>query len=183
MLAIKFVYALFVGFLVNLIFKLTRLDTVKRREAHHHSVHVHEGGEHHHCAHCDSQSGIVSAALKRGFSIFAFVFLTSFVLHIAIDILGEDKLRGFMMSDSLVQPFLAALIGLIPNCAASVVTTELFVTGALGFGSLAAALCAGAGVGMLVLFRVNRSHKQNFALLGLLYAASAILGVFIEILI
>ena len=183
MLAIKFVYALFVGFLVNVIFKLTHLDTAKRREAHHHSEHVHEGGEHHHCAHCDSQSGIVSAALKRGFSIFAFVFVTSFVLHIAIDVLGEDKLRGFMMSDSLVQPFLAALIGLIPNCAASVVTTELFVTGALGFGSLAAALCAGAGVGMLVLFRVNRSHKQNFALLGLLYVASAILGVFIEILI
>ncbi len=183
MLAIKLVYAIFVGFIVNIIFKLTHLDTAKKREAHHHSEHVHEGGEHHHCAHCDSQSGIVSAALKRGVSIFLFVFVTSFVLHIVIDILGEDKLRGFMMSESLIQPFLAALIGLIPNCAASVVTTELFISGALGFGSLASALSAGAGVGMLVLFRVNRSHKQNFALLGLLYAASAILGVVIEILI
>ena len=88
-----------------------------------------------------------------------------------------------MMTDNIFQPFFTALIGLIPNCAASVVTTELFVSGTLGFGSLAAALSAGAGVGMLVLFRVNRSHRQNFALVGLLYLTSALLGVLIEIMI
>ncbi len=183
MLAVKFIYAIAVGFFVNFIFRITRLDKAKHREVHSHGEHIHEGGEHHHCSHCDSRNGIISAAVKRGISIFAFIFVTSLVLHLVIDLVGEDKLGAFMMTDSIFQPFLTALIGLIPNCAASVVTTELFVSGTLGFGSLAAALSAGAGVGMLVLFRVNRSHRQNFALMGLLYLTSALLGVLIEILI
>ncbi len=183
LLAVKFIYAIAVGFLVNFIFRITGLDKAKHREAHSHGEHIHEGGEHHHCSHCDSRNGIISAALKRGISIFAFVFVTSFALHLVIDLVGEDKLGAFMMTDSIFQPFLTALIGLVPNCAASVVTTELFVSGTLGFGSLAAALSAGAGVGMLVLFRVNRSYKQNFAFVGILYLASALLGVLIEILI
>ncbi len=183
LLAVKFVYAVAVGFFVNFIFRITKLDKAKHREVHAHGEHIHEGGEHHHCSHCDSRNGIVSAALKRGLSIFAFVFVTSFIVHLVIDLIGEDKLAVLMMTDSIFQPFLTALIGLIPNCAASVVATELFVSGTLGFGSLAAALSAGAGVGMLVLFRVNRSHRQNFALLGLLYITSALLGVVIEILI
>ncbi|MBQ8248553.1 MAG: arsenic efflux protein [Clostridia bacterium] len=183
LLALKFVYAIAVGFLVNFIFRITKLDLAKQREIHAHGEHIHEGGEHHHCSHCDSKSGIISTALRRGLSIFAFLFVTSFILHLIIDLIGEDKLGTLMMADSIFQPFLTALIGLIPNCAASVVATELFVSGTLGFGSLAAALSAGAGVGMLVLFRVNRSHRQNFALLGLLYITSALLGVVIEILI
>ncbi len=184
-LLIKFVWAIIVGLIVNLIFKLTKLDSHEPKHTHHHShgEHRHESGEHHHCEHCDSGKGIFVTALKRTVSVFLYIFVTSFVLHLVIDLVGEDTLRAMLMTDSLAQPFLAALIGLIPNCAASIVTTELFVSGALGFGSLVAALSAGAGIGMLVLFRVNRDHKKNFALLGILYVTSALLGVIIELIV
>ncbi len=183
MLIIKFLYAIAVGFAVNGIFKLTRLDKIKTHEHHRHgSEHTHEGGEHHHCSHCDSNRGILSAAIRRTLAIFLFVFITSFVLHAFIGMVGEDKLSALLMTDSIFQPVLSALFGLIPNCAASVITTELFISGALGFGSLAAALCAGAGVGILVLLRVNRSMKQNFSLIGIIYAMSALLGVVIELI-
>lgn len=184
-LVIKLVWAIGVGYFVNLIFKIARLDRADAQaHAHEHSSHhehVHKAGEHHHCAHCDSDKGIIKATVSRTLSIFVFIFITSFVLHLAIDLIGQDSLGVILMSDSLFQPLLAALVGLIPNCAASVVTTELFVSGAIGYGSLVASLCAGAGVGMLVLFRVNKSHKQNFAILGIVYLTSALLGTVIEI--
>jgi hypothetical protein len=87
------------------------------------------------------------------------------------------------MTDSFAQPFAAALIGLIPNCAASVVLSELFISGTLSFGSLTAGLCAGAGVGLLVLFRVNRNMKQNFTLLGSLYVLSVIIGLILQLIV
>lgn len=183
MLVLKFVYAIIVGMVVNLVFKLTKLEKAEYHESHHHGEHTHEGGEHHHCSHCDSNRGIFSAAIRRTLSIFAFVFITSFALHLLIDLVGEAQLKSVLMTDSILQPFIAALIGLIPSCTASVVTTELFVSGVLGFGSLAAALCAGAGVGMLVLFRVNRNLKQNLSILGMIYVMSALLGVVIELIV
>ena len=184
MLAIKLVYAIIAGFAVSGIFRLTRLDKQKAHEHHRHGdEHHHEGGEHHHCSHCDSNKGILSAAVRRTASVFLFVFVVGFLLNLAIELMGEDTLKAVLMNDSIFQPFIAALIGLIPNCAASVITTKLFVSGALTFGSLAAALSAGAGIGMLVLFRVNRNYKQNFAMLGLLYVLSALLGVIINVIV
>ncbi len=181
---IKFVWAIAIGFIANLIFKLIGVDKhTASVHAHHHDEHVHEGGEHHHCEHCDSKQGIFSAALRRTVSIYLFVFITSYVLHLVIDFIGSDNLGVLLMNNSILQPILAALVGLIPNCAASVITTELFVAGAIGYGSLVAALCSGAGVGMLVLFRVNRDHRQNFTLLGLLYVSSAVLGIILELII
>ena len=185
-LLIKFIWAIVVGFIVNLIFKLAKLDRHEHHlhsHEHSHGEHVHEGGEHHHCEHCDSDKGILEASIKRTVSVFLFIFVTSFVLHFIIDIVGEDNLKALLMKESLAQPFLAALIGLIPSCAASIVTTELFVSGALGFGSLVAALSAGAGIGMLVLFRVNRDYKKNLTLLGILYVTSVLLGVVIELIV
>ncbi|MBQ8510610.1 MAG: arsenic efflux protein [Clostridia bacterium] len=183
LLAIKFFYAIIVGFIVNFIFCLTKLDHVHIHEIHHNSLHVHENGEHHHCAHCDSGRGIISSALTRSLSIFLFLFVTSFILELVIHGIGEDNLSIVLMIDSPLQPLIASLIGLIPNCAASVVLSELFVAGSLSFGSLAAGLCAGAGVGLLVLFRVNHSYKQNLAILGSIYVLSALLGLVLQLFI
>lgn len=182
LLAVKFLYAIIAGFIVNALFNLLKLN---HTEAHasHHSPHVHESGEHHHCASCDSGKGIIINALKRALSIFLFILATSFLLNLLIYFIGEERLSMLLLTDSLAQPLIAALIGLIPNCAASVVLSQLFVSGALSFGSLAAGLCSGAGVGMLVLFRVNRDMKQNLTILGLLYVLSALLGVILQLII
>ncbi len=183
LLVFKFVFAIAVGIAVNGIFKLTRLDTLKPSASHHHGEHTHEGGEHHHCSHCDSGKGILSATVRRTVSIFLFLFVTSLLLHLVIDIAGEERISALLMTDSILQPVIAAIFGLIPSCAVSVIVTELFAVGTLGAGALLSALCTGAGVGVLVLFRVNRNLKQNLAIMGIICAMSAILGVIIEILI
>lgn len=183
---IKFFFAVLVGVIVNVIFKLTRLDAHNPKSdihAHSHSEHIHEAGEHHHCSHCDSNSGIFKTAIIRAVSIFLFLFVTGFALNLIIELIGEDSLKSILMNGSIFQPFIAALIGLIPNCAASVITTTLFLDGAIGFGSLMASLCVGSGVGALMLFRVNKSMKQNLTIMGILYFASALLGVILTLII
>lgn len=181
LIAVKVIYAMIAGLFVNFLFKITKLDQDKAH-VRQHSEHVHESGEHHHCAHCDSEKGIIESTLRRSFSIFLFILLTSFVLNTIIWLVGEDKLSALLMTNSIAQPFIAALIGLIPNCSASVVLSELFAAGALSFGSLAAGLSAGAGVGMLVLLRVNHDAKQNAVLLSSLYLLSALLGIVLQAL-
>lgn len=182
---LKFFFAVLVGAMVNLIFRFTKLDADIPKSSlhtHAHSAHIHEAGEHHHCSHCDSNSGIFKTATVRALSIFLFLFVTGFVLNLVIELIGENSLEALLMNGSIFQPFIAALIGLIPNCAASVITTTLFLEGTIGFGSLMASLCVGSGVGALMLFRVNRNIKQNLAIMGILYFASALFGVIITLI-
>ncbi len=87
-----------------------------------------------------------------------------------------------MMTNSWVQPIIAALIGFIPNCAASAVLTKLYIGGVVSFGALIAGLCTGAGVGLMVLFRTNKNHKQNFAIMGILYVIAAVSGLIIQMI-
>ena len=192
---IKFCFAVLAGFAVNGIFRLLKLDRVEKL-AHHHDrhhdhthehdsecdEHIHESGEHHHCAHCDSSKGILENAIKRTLEIALFILITVFVLNLIIEGIGEESLKKVLMTDSFVQPLIAGLIGLIPNCAASVVLTELYVSGTLSFGALVSGLCAGAGLGVLVLFRVNRNLKQNLTILVSLYLLSAVFGMLLQFL-
>ena len=85
------------------------------------------------------------------------------------------------MTDSVLQPLIAGIIGFIPNCAASVVLTQLYIEGVVSFGSLIAGLCTGAGVGLLVLFRTNKHYKENFAIMGILYFFGVVTGLIINI--
>ncbi len=126
---------------------------------------------------------VVLGALKRTFSIFLFILTTSLVLHLVVHLVGEARLAALLMTDSLAQPLISALLGLIPSCAVSVVLTELFAAGSLSFGSLCAGLCSGAGVGLLVLFRSNRNVKRNFILVGLLWLFAALIGIILQLII
>ena len=85
-----------------------------------------------------------------------------------------------MMTDSVFQPLITALFGFIPNCAASVVITQLYIDGIVSFGSAIAGLCTGAGVGLLVLFKTNKHMKQNFAVMGILYITAIVSGIIIN---
>ncbi len=181
LLLVKLVWAIAVGYFVDRIFHLTRLDQIEVEPADVDAP-VTE------CDCCDcgceaSKQRIIPRVLRRTLSIFMFIVMTGFLLNVAIELFGEERLSAILMNNTLLQPVIAAFIGLIPNCAASIVLSRLFVSGALSFGSLAAGLCAGAGLGLLVLFRVNRSHKQNFALLGCVYSMSVLLGILLEILL
>ena len=107
----------------------------------------------------------------------AFIFLVNFALTAIIHSVGEEKFAAFMHTNRFLQPFIACAIGLIPNCASSVVLTETFLSGAITFGTCAAGLCANAGMGFVVLLRNVRKWKRNAILIAVCYAVSVFIGV------
>ncbi len=143
------------------------------------------GGEEIHekiCGHCGCERhGIFYAALRHTISIFFFILLVSFLLNAVIEFFGEDQLSAVLMDHSVFQPVIAAFIGLIPNCASSVVLTELLLSGAITFGAAVAGLCAGAGVGLLVLFRVNKRLRENFCILGIILVTGIAAGWILQL--
>lgn len=136
------------------------------------------------CEGCDCEHHhIAVSALIHTVQISLFIFAVSLLLGIAMHFIGTKAVSEFMLSGSFFQPFVTALFGFIPNCASSVVITELYLQGVISFGSCISGLCTGAGVGLLVLFRSNRHHmKQNFAIMGIMYASAVISGIIINII-
>lgn len=111
----------------------------------------------------------------------AFIFIVNFVLTAIIHSVGEDVFVDFMHRNRFLQPFITCFIGLIPNCASSVVLTETFLSGGITFGSCAAGLCANAGMGFVVLLKNVRQWKRNLTLIGVCYGISVILGLLLNI--
>ncbi|MDD4850854.1 MAG: putative manganese transporter, partial [Gemmiger sp.] len=131
----------------------------------------------------EPESGIFLAALRHTLEIFVFILLFSIIIGLLFGLVGEDRVAALLADLGPLQPVVAALIGLIPNCAASVLLTQLYMQGIITFGSLFAGLCAGAGIGLAVLWRVNPSSKQNLFMTGLLLAAGALAGILLQFII
>ncbi len=136
--------------------------------------------EHEHC-HCHDGS-IVKSALKHTLNIFVFILLISLVLNIVLFLIGEETLIRWAGERAIYGEFLAALLGLIPNCASSVVITQLYLQGVFGASQLVSGLLVGAGVGVLVLFRVNPDTKENIKLTALLYVIGVLGGMAVRVL-
>ncbi|MBR2477184.1 MAG: arsenic efflux protein [Clostridia bacterium] len=166
LLGAKVVIGALAGFVVDMLFKTS---SAAHDEIHH---------KHGHC--CKDEEGFGSmlfAAAKHTLSTYAFIFIVSFILCAAVEKFGSERVGALFMSDTVFQPFIAALIGFIPNCASSVLLTQLYIEGTLSFGSAVAGLCTGAGVGLAVLFKENRPMKDNFKIMAILYAVSVIAGL------
>ncbi len=138
--------------------------------------------EHSHC-HTEGHNGILKSALHHTLETFLFLVLVMLVLNFVIYFIGEETLGRFLMSGSVFQPLLAGLVGLIPNCAASVVIAELFAQGALSFGSAVAGLSAGSGLGLLVLFRADIDKSECLRIAVLLFSISVLTGMVLQFLI
>ena len=111
----------------------------------------------------------------------AFIFLVNFVLTAIIHSVGEEVFVEFMHRNRFLQPFITSMIGLIPNCASSVVITETFLVGGITFGSCAAGLCANAGMGFVVLLKNVRQWKRNVILIAICYGVSVLVGILLNI--
>lgn len=132
--------------------------------------------------HCECEHSIVRSALKHTASITLFILVVTLALNILIGIIGEDQLGGLILNWPVVGELLAGLIGLIPNCAGSVVITTLYLQGAMSAGAMMAGLLVGSGVGLLVLFRTNKNLKENIQITVMLYAAGTLSGMLIDLL-
>lgn len=135
------------------------------------------------CSDCGCGShGIWFSALKHTAEIFVFILIVNLAMGLIIGFAGEDRVSGFLDGLGILAPFAAALAGLIPNCAASVVITELYAGGGISFGTAVGGLCSGAGVGLAVLFKVNKNLKENLLFVGYLYAVGALSGCIINLI-
>ena len=134
------------------------------------------------CADCDcAHHGILHSALHHTVHITIFILVINIVLGLVMEFAGEQTVEKLMMTNSWVQPLISGVIGFIPNCGASVVLTKLYTGGVVSFGALISGLSTGAGVGLLVLFKTNKNHKQNFAIMGILYAVAVASGLIIQL--
>ena len=156
----------------------------------HESHETHEGHEHHtrihemcEQEHCDCEKGILHSAVKHTVHVGIFLLFITFALNFLLEIVGEDVLSALLLDRPIAGPVIAGIVGLIPNCAASVAITELYLGGMLGLGSMLSGLLVGAGVGLLVLFRVNRHTTENLKITGILYCVGVFAGIVIEYLI
>ena len=104
------------------------------------------------------------------------------MLNLVIAWIGEDALGSIILNRPLVATLIAGLIGMIPNCAASVIVTQLYLDGVLGAGAMIAGLLSGSGVGLLVLLRVNDDRGENMRIVGILYIVGVAAGIAIEML-
>ena len=159
-----------IAVLSGLIVELVYVRLLKKQEK---EMDIHVVCEEEHC-HCED--GIVVSSLKHTVKIFCFIFLISLVLNSVIGLIGEEALAGLFSGLPVVGELIAALVGLIPNCASSVVITQLYLDGIIRPG----AMMAGLLVGFLVLFRLNRDYKQNAAIIATMYVLGVLWGVMIE---
>lgn len=148
----------------------------------------HKKGEpdiHHFCEHehCECGHGIVRPAIKHTLKIWLFIFLVTIALNFVIEMVGTEVLSDFILNKPVIGELLAGIIGLIPNCAASVVITQLFLDGLIPFGTMMAGLLVGAGVGVLILLRVNEEKKDTLKIIGLLYVIGVVMGMLINLLV
>lgn len=155
------------------------IDLLLRGKNKNEHEHIHDICEQEHC-HCEK--GIVRSALSHTLQISLFILVITFVLNLLLFIVGEDALAGLIQNRRFVGPLLAGVVGLIPNCAGSVVITQLYLEKIIGIGAAFAGLLTGSGVGLLVLFRVNHDRKENLKILGLLYVIGVAAGIVMEFL-
>lgn len=131
---------------------------------------------------CNCSHGILRSALTHTVKIFVYILLISLCLNLALEFVGGETLERFFTGVPVLGEAASALVGLIPNCASSVVITKLYLSHLISAGALFSGLLVNAGVGLLVLFRLNRDRKQNFRMLGVLYGLGVFWGVVIELL-
>lgn len=176
-LGLKVVYGCIAGFAIDFMVRATRN---KRQEPLKEEMDIHHVCEHDH-AHKE-EDGVLVSALKHTLKITVFLFLISLVLNFLIGVVGAERLAAAIPDVPVIEEILAGLVGLIPNCAASVLITQLYIDGIIGTGPMMAGLLSGAGIGLMVLFREHDNMKKNLAIVGMLYGFGVLFGILTDLL-
>lgn len=202
-LALKFVIGLIVGYTADAVFAKSRREVEFHRGECEHEPVVHMGccghsieeeghDDGHDHSHCDTPCGgeietkrqerktkvkqYLLHPLAHSLKIFLYILVINIVFGIIVYYVGEDRLMDFLAANKYVAPLLSVIVGAIPNCASSVVISDLYLMGGLGFGATVGGLLMNAGLGFAVLFRDRKNVKENFAILGVMFAVSLAMG-------
>lgn len=178
LLGIKFFVGILTGYAVDFfISKLYKQDTSQSE-----NIQSIDYDHHHDCCHgkiCNKNDKFTQYFLHpviHSLKIFAYILAINIIFGILIYSIGEDKIMDFMLTNRYIAPFYAVLVGLIPNCASSVILTELYIMGGIGFGAVVGGLCINSGVGLMMLFKDKKSIKNNLIILSILLTVSLLVG-------
>lgn len=166
-IGIKLVIGIFFGFLIDLFY---------------HSKKSYQKEIHHMCDEedCHCEKGIIKSSIHHTLSIIIYLYLITIAINLIIYYVGEEKISDILKSNGSFTYFLSSLIGLIPNCASSVILTEVYVNNMITLGNLLSGLLTGCGVGLLVLFKTNKNLKENLFILFIIYIIGVLCGFIID---
>ena len=167
----KVIVGIIVGIIIDLIYKHNKL---KAKE-------IHDMCEHDHCS-CE-HDGIILSSIKHTLKIGLFILIVNLIINIIIFKVGEDNLSNILLHKNIFTYFAASLIGLIPNCASSVIMTELYLSNFISIGALLSGLLTGSGLGILLLFKTNKNIKENILILSIIYFVGVIIGLIVDVII
>lgn len=191
----KLVVAIIAGYSIDFIFRKSNKKTLAHIEGYKEGI---DSKNHHHeeildetvaCCNHNPNPLVKTISLKdillhptiHTAKVFVFIFGVTFVINSIIFWIGEAAFGNLFAGNTIIQPFIAALIGLLPDCASSVAITELYLKGAITYGSVIAGLCASGGLGLLILFKEDKSKKDILKIVALLYGISAFVGLIMQV--
>lgn len=180
LLGLKLLFAVIGGYLADCLF-FRRAHEKQCETTHCHHDDEREEATHELCAHCGCQGGILKSTLHHTAETFLFLLIVLLLINTVTTLLGEERLASILLAGTFWSPIVTALIGLIPNCAPSVLISELYLNGTLTIGATVAGLSAGAGLGLAMLFKINPNQKQNFRILAFLYVFSVAAGILTDL--
>ena len=166
----KVIIGMIIGLIVDLI-----INKSEEKE------HVHELCEHDHCD-CEHH-GVIVSSITHTLKITLFIFIANLLVGFIIETIGEEKLQEILLNKNIFKYFVASLVGLIPNCASSVILTQVYLDGLVTLGTLLSGLLTGSGIGILILFKQNKNLKENMSILGVIYTVGVVVGIIADLLI
>lgn len=169
-LLIKFLTGLIVGLVIDFLLRKKNRD---------------DKADYHICddEHCHCNESLIKSSLIHSLKIFLFLLIITFVLNVVMHYVGVDFLSKLLLKNSIFSPFIASLIGLIPNCASSILITELYLSDVINFGTMMAGLLTGSGISLIILFKANKNIKENIMILLILYFVGVIIGTIVNFII
>lgn len=168
----KVTVGIIIGFTVDLFYKRKNVKPQKE---------IHLSCEYEKC-HCE-KDGIIKSSLIHTFKIAIFILLVNISLNIIIELIGTETLAKTLLNNNILVYFISSLIGLIPNCASSVLITELYLQNIISTGTLLAGLLTGNGLGLLILFKTNDNKKENLNILFFIYIVGVLIGILTDFII
>ncbi len=170
-LGIKLIIGIIAGFAIDLVYRKYHKNQEEEK--------IVELCEKDHC-HCEE--GIIKSSIKHSLNIFIYILIITFIINLIVHFIGEDVIASFIYNKPIIGPILAGLIGLIPNCASSVVLTKMYLENVITVSTLISGLLVGAGLGLAVLFKTNKGVKENIKIVLLLYCIGVASGIILGFL-
>lgn len=173
-LAIKVIIGIIAGIIIDTVIRKTNKKLLQENNKIKHIC------EEEHC-HCD-ENGIFKSALIHTIKIYIYILLITFIVNILVHFIGEETIANLILNKPILGPIISSLIGLIPNCASSVIITNLYLEELISLGSMISGLLTGSGIGLAILFKTNNNIKENIKIATLLYSIGVIFGIVIELI-